>query len=77
MHYKNGRKAELLDPVVFENWDGKIKVGTLTEINSTSVDSCNAIVAYLEFAGINKSSVILGKMVYHAEDAYKAVPYIS
>ena len=44
MHYKNGRKAKEGDSVIFKDFDGKVKSGTMHTLNSLA-DRCNATVS--------------------------------
>lgn len=71
MHYKNGREAREGDPIIFKDYNGKVKSGSL---HSTTVgtDTCNGQAAYAIMGGMSNACITL-KECYHAEDAFLAV----
>lgn len=70
MHYKNGRKAQEGDPVVYKQpYTGRVMAGNIVDINPGQ-ESCNGV---LMRAAAPPLQCITVSDCYHAEDAYQAM----
>lgn len=70
MHYKNGREAKVLDPVIVKEYGG-YRAGVIHSLNPGTT-SCNAQVAWPGITGIQNTCITVGDC-YHAEDAFAAL----
>lgn len=70
MHYKNGREAKEMDPVIVKTYD-RVMAGVLHSIRPSQT-SCNGQVAYPVPGATYNLCETIGNM-YHAEDAWAAI----
>ena len=74
MHYKNGRKAANLDPVITRNYTGVVVWGVIHNLQSNG-SLCNCDVAVIVPGGVVQMTCQDVGRMYHAEDALLALEY--
>lgn len=72
MHFKNKRPAQNGDPVIAKNYQGKVVVGSIFNLNPGS-QTCNCDVAVIIPGGTQVLTCQTVGQLYHAEDALAAV----
>jgi hypothetical protein len=72
MHFKNGRPAANLDPVVTRNYCGAVVVGFIHNLQSNG-SACNCDVATIVPGGVVHLTCQNVATMYHAEDALQAI----
>ncbi len=66
MHYKNGRRAQVGDPIIFKDYNGLPKAGVVVKANAQS-ETCN-----LTVAPVHETYTVTAKEALHADDVSAA-----